>query len=434
MKKKKLIAGSLAVVLALALTIGGTISYLQGSTAAVVNTMSTNKVEVSLSETTGSEYNIVPGTSQSKDPTITVDATVASYVFLLVDDDTDGLVTYALESAWTLYSSAEDNGTGSDIYYQAVSAETTSLGIITDNTISYDASLTNADMLDENGNLKTDIALSFKAYAIQQASFDGVDAAYEALKLEILGDAGWIIVDEASDLTTEYVVAEGSYILADDVAISSSYISTAIDTAVTIDLNGYTLDLNGGHIVANGDITIAGEGTITGGSATYGGAIYIVNDATVTLESATITGCETTSSGRGGAVYADGGNFVMNGGTITGNSSKYGGGVCVYDGTFVMNGGTISDNEASYYGGGVELYTGSSSKTAEFEMNGGTITGNTSVKSGGGLYIGSYNTATINGGSITGNTSTGTDYNNYYKTSAGTLTDNTGELTNNTAE
>ena len=35
------------------------------------------------------------------------------------------------------------------ISIQAVSAETTSLGIITYNTISYDASLTNADMLDE---------------------------------------------------------------------------------------------------------------------------------------------------------------------------------------------------------------------------------------------------------------------------------------------
>ena len=424
-KKKKVLVTAVAVVLALALTIGGTIAYLSDSTETVINTLATNKVEVSLSETTGSDYSIVPGTSETKDPTVTVDATVEAYVFLLVDDDTDGLVTYAIADGWTLYSTADENGTGSDIYYQTVSGSTT-LGVIADNTVSYDASLTNADMLDEDGNLKTGITLSFKAYAIQTASFDDVDAAYEALKLEILEDAGWVIVDEASDLTEEYVVAEGSYILADDVTISSSYISTSTDTAVTIDLNGYTLDLNGGHIVANGDITIAGEGTITGGSATYGGAIYIVNGATVTLESATITGCETTSSGRGGAVYANGGNFVMNGGTITGNSSKYGGGVCVYDGSFVMNGGTISDNEASYYGGGVELYTGSSSKTATFEMNGGTITGNTSVKGGGGLYIGSYNTATINGGSITGNTSTGTNYNNYYKTSSGTLNDNVG--------
>lgn len=327
-----------------------------------------------------------------------------SYVYIVVADETAGLVTYDLASGWTLLYDADSNGTGYAIYYQAVSADTETLGIIADNTVYYDAALTNADMLDENGNLIEGITLSFTAYAIQQASFDDASDAYEALKLTILGDYGWTVVDEVSDLTEDHIIAEGNYILAADVE-ASSYLSTSSGTEVEIDLNGYTIDLNGSkYIITNGDLTLddtAGGGTITGATGSTS-AIRVSSMGSLTMNGGTITGNSCT--GNGGAVYVDGGTFILNDGTISGNSvgsSKYGGGVVAYGSAeIIMNGGTISGNSAKY-GGGVALY---STASATFTMNGGTITENEATTYGGGVWVGSDSTFILNGGTVTGNT------------------------------
>jgi hypothetical protein len=80
----------------------------------------------------------------------------------------------------------------------------------------------------------------------------------------------------------------------------------------------------------------------------------------------------------------------MNGGRITGNTSRTGGGggVFVNTGTFTMTGGTIAENTASTFGGGVYLagYGGGELAPGEnvaFIMQGGTISGNTAGIGGG---------------------------------------------------
>ena len=61
-KKKKMMTTALAVALAVLLLIGGgTFAYLQSSTEDVANKFNANKVMVDLAETTGSDYDIVPG-------------------------------------------------------------------------------------------------------------------------------------------------------------------------------------------------------------------------------------------------------------------------------------------------------------------------------------------------------------------------------------
>ena len=101
-------------------------------------------------------------------------------------------------------------------------------------------------------------------------------------------------------------------------------------------------------------------------------------------------------------------NFIMYGGSITGNTTTGGenttwrsGGVWVRDNsTFTMYGGSITDNTTVWSGGGV--YVGGSGK---FYMHGGTISGNSAVDGGGGVYVGSGSTFTMAGDSrITGNT------------------------------
>jgi len=70
----------------------------------------------------------------------------------------------------------------------------------------------------------------------------------------------------------------------------------------------------------------------------------------------------------------------MNGGTISGNTSKTGGGGGVSNnGTFTMSGGTISGNKTDKYGGGGVINSGT------FRMTGGTISGNTTSGEGGGV-------------------------------------------------
>lgn len=101
-------------------------------------------------------------------------------------------------------------------------------------------------------------------------------------------------------------------------------------------------------------------------------------------------------------------NFIMYGGSITGNTTSGGdnntwrsGGVRVQDNsTFTMYGGSITDNTTVWSGGGV--YVEGSGK---FYMHGGTISGNSAVDGGGGVYVGSGSTFTMAGDSrITGNT------------------------------
>jgi hypothetical protein len=96
-------------------------------------------------------------------------------------------------------------------------------------------------------------------------------------------------------------------------------------------------------------------------------------------------------------VSVNGGNFIMNGGSIKDNKD---GGVIVLNGTFTMNGGSISGN-ASHNGGGVFMRNGI------FTMNEGIITGNTATGTGsgtggGGVYF-DTGTFIIHNGTITGN-------------------------------
>ena len=101
--KKKVITTGLAITLAATLLIGGgTFAYLQGTTNDVVNNFHTNKVLVDLEETTGNDYEIIPGTTQEKDPKVTVNATVPSYVYVEVKlaNEVADLVDYEIVDGW----------------------------------------------------------------------------------------------------------------------------------------------------------------------------------------------------------------------------------------------------------------------------------------------------------------------------------------------
>lgn len=117
-KKNKLVLSVASVALAASLLIGGgTLAYLRAESTPVVNEFKANKVEVELTETGDGQYNIIPGTSEEKDPTVTVDNSVDAYVYVEVTDTTDGLVGYTIAEGWALLDGYDN------VYYREVSAD-----------------------------------------------------------------------------------------------------------------------------------------------------------------------------------------------------------------------------------------------------------------------------------------------------------------------
>ena len=193
---------------------------------------------------------------------------------------------------------------------------------------------------------------------------------------------------------------------------------------LTLDLNGYVLKMTGdgsvlyvkkdgsdtvaltitdsrpqnphtgsyGRLPAGGVIT-GGEGMNMTGIYNVGGAVFLENGTTLKLEGGTITG----NSSRG-SVFIDGAIFEMSGGTITGETV----GVRNNLGTFTMTGGRITGcyeqgvymstgwmkmSEAAYIGGNntrntkEDIFIEETLQTsARLSVTGGTIEGNVRIK------------------------------------------------------
>ena len=211
------------------------------------------------------------------------------------------------------------------------------------------------------------------------------------------------------------------------------------DTVGGVTISGGTVTING-DVGITAAITIKGNVTFTGGGTlnrmSPSGNLIKVESGSLTLNNVTIDGNNVTisdswtaaainmadgtvimndgakitnhkrTSGYGPAVYMDGGNFKMNGGTISGCESRnYGGAIYLDGGSFEMNGGIIENNKTTLsnagYGGGA-FYV----RDATLIINDGLIQNNSS-NSGGAIYNTSFGTTIINGGVIKGNTAVG---------------------------
>jgi len=152
---------------------------------------------------------------------------------------------------------------------------------------------------------------------------------------------------------------------------------------------------NGVTLILDNFITLKGRHDNSFSLVTVdAGGMIIMNDGSLITDNWYYDG------GRGGGIFIDGGEFIMNGGEITHNyvsGFNGGGGVFINKGSFIMNDGKISNNSAftNSSGGGVFIASGT------FTMNGGEISGNGAL-SGGGVYLsnGSYN---MNNGKISQN-------------------------------
>ncbi|MBR3225654.1 MAG: InlB B-repeat-containing protein [Atopobiaceae bacterium] len=147
--------------------------------------------------------------------------------------------------------------------------------------------------------------------------------------------------------------------------------------------------------------------------------VDVLGNGVLTLNNGTITGFEsgvwTDLQAGDEENKASFGKFVMNGGTIKGNSQR---GVYVFSGTFEMNGGTICQNgDSGDDGAGVYV------NYSTFKMSGGEISNNTAKRDGGGVFISNKSKMDLSGtASVVGNEANGVAGNVYLDNALITVT------------
>ena len=168
----------LAVFLIVGCVVGGTVAWLITSSSSVTNTFTYGNIDISLAESTGPNYKIIPGTNIEKDPTVTVTkGSEACWLFVKIEETGKFVadkVTYDLADGWT----ALEGVTG--VYYREVAAsdKDQAFGILLGNQITVLDTLTKDDIAKLMGD---DVApkLTFKAYAVQKENISTAKAAWE---------------------------------------------------------------------------------------------------------------------------------------------------------------------------------------------------------------------------------------------------------------
>jgi len=174
--KKKIVLGLTALILVVGLTIGGTLAYMQSTTAKVVNTFTVGKVNLTLAETYAQDSQLIPGTVIAKTPVLTVaGGSEASYVRAKIEISPElaALVDINVDSAkWT--------HTG-DYYYlkSGAVAKSDSNTVLPDlfTTVTVKTSVTNEQLAALTADQKK---ISITGYAIQTANFANETVAWDA--------------------------------------------------------------------------------------------------------------------------------------------------------------------------------------------------------------------------------------------------------------
>ena len=179
----KVVLMSLATCLMAFTIIGGTVAWLMTKTDSVVNVFTYGDINITLKETTGENYKMVPGNTIAKDPKITVlKDSEDSYLFVKIEESTDAklsdYIEYTLANCWT----ALDGVAG--VYYREVETSDADqvFSVLQDDQVKVKGSVTK-EML----NTLTEATypkLSFTAYAVQRdADISEINSAAKAWAL-----------------------------------------------------------------------------------------------------------------------------------------------------------------------------------------------------------------------------------------------------------
>lgn len=172
--KKKIVILGLALVLAFALGIGGTLAWLTAQTGTVTNTFTTSDITVELKETK-TDFKMIPGYTIAKDPKVTVTTdSEECWLFVKVEESTnfDSYLTYEMADGWTAgkgdktETNPTADGIPTNVYYRKV--ETAHIGtaysVLKDDKVTVKDTVTKAMMESAKTSQPT---LSFTAFASQ---------------------------------------------------------------------------------------------------------------------------------------------------------------------------------------------------------------------------------------------------------------------------
>lgn len=169
---KRILLAAVAALLLVAVSVGGTLAWLTASTQTITNTFSPSDITITLAETTGTSYKMVPGATIAKDPKVTVEAgSEACWLFVKVEesDNFDSFMTYAMAEGWIALG---DSYPG--VYYRAASAGN-EFSILANDQVTVENTVTKEMMHPTTGTFAAP-TLKFTAYAVQYASFEGKPA------------------------------------------------------------------------------------------------------------------------------------------------------------------------------------------------------------------------------------------------------------------
>ncbi|MDO5033717.1 MAG: hypothetical protein Q4D97_02660 [Eubacteriales bacterium] len=188
MKKKTLLL-LIAVVLIIGGAMGGTLAWLVTKTNPVTNTFTTSNIDITLEESTGNEYKMVPGHTIAKDPKVTVlKGSEPCYLFVKLEKSAnfDDYLFYEMAADWTRLSE------NSNIYYRKVLAEGMGIAysLLNQDEVTVKESITKADMSALNEAGATKPILTITAYASQ---------LYKDNNTEFDATTAWSNISDASN-------------------------------------------------------------------------------------------------------------------------------------------------------------------------------------------------------------------------------------------
>lgn len=184
---KKLMKTLTVLMCAVALVAGsvaGTFAYLTAKTNTIANTFTAGNINITLTETEGTEkegkrdFKMIPGLEIAKDPTVTVLAnSEACWLFVKVveTEDFDTYLTYAMATGW------EEVDGNPGIYYREVSESNAdqAFSVLAGDKVTATVApgKTEYELLGQDGQDPIP-ELTFTAYAVQQVGFATAAAAW----------------------------------------------------------------------------------------------------------------------------------------------------------------------------------------------------------------------------------------------------------------
>ena len=187
--KKKLMT-VLALVLVIAMSVAGTVAFLTDTTDPITNTFTVGKVDITLTETfntdtDGDQENdawqaqLIPGTTYTKDPVVTVTADSEDCWLFVKFEEKNGAATYLNYTSNLTAANGWTQGDGTNIpanvWYSAVNKadSTKSFHLLDGDTVKIDSTAVTNGTMNDAANAQ----LVYTAYACQSANMT-VNAAW----------------------------------------------------------------------------------------------------------------------------------------------------------------------------------------------------------------------------------------------------------------